>query len=419
MSMPATSPSGPPRQAYQSVPAPSLPPVQAAPNLGMASRMMEETALVRPQPRTGLWIGLGVAALLVVGLIVMLLPHSAKVAINVVDSKGATVNRVDVFVDGKKECETAPCIVEVSSGAHEIKALSGNDSTTKAITVESRKDTTADLVLATGAAAGGTGIKVAGQPGIKLSIDGKEIGSLPQEVKDLTPGDHRIKLSGDRYETLEKNVTVAKDEMQDLGTMTLKVTKGKATVTLGTAGAHVYIVSGADRRELPSFPISVELDPSKAWNLNAVKAGFQDYNQPISFADGQAEKSYDVVLTPKSSAPSTFTPPVAHNTAPATPKAPKSNTSSSSDTSSSDSSSGSSSSSASGGEAFLTMNSLPASAVVLDGKPLGQTPQIKVSVPAGEHTITFINSDQGLKKTMKVTVGAGETKPVIAKLKSE
>ena len=417
MSMPATTPSGPPRQAYQSVPPPSLPPVQAAPNLGMASRMMEETALVRPQPRTGLWVGLGIGALLLVALVVLLMPHSAKVAINVVDAKGATVNRVDVFVDGKKECETAPCIVDVSAGAHEIKALSGNDSTTKAITVESRKDTTADLVLANGAAAGGTGLKVAGQPGIKLSIDGKEIGSLPQEVKDLTPGDHKIKLSGDRYETLEKNVTIAKDEMQDLGTMTLKVTKGKATISLGTPGARVFIVSGSDRRELPAqFPIGVELDPTKAWNINAQKAGYQDYNQPISFADGVAEKSFDVVLTPKGSAPSTFTPPVSHNSAPATPKTPKTTTSSS-DSSSSDSSSGSSATS--GGEAFLTMNSLPASAVVLDGKPLGQTPQIKVSVPAGEHTITFINSDQGLKKTMKVTVGAGETKPVIAKLKSE
>lgn len=411
MSMPATSPSGPPRQAYQSVPPPSLPPVQAAPNLGMASRMMEETALVRPQPRTGLWVGLGIGALLVVALIVMLMPHSAKVAINVVDAKGATVNHVDVFVDGKKECETAPCIVDVSSGAHEIKALAGNDSTTKAITVESRKDTTADLVLAS-ATEGGTGIKVAGQPGIKLSIDGKEIGSLPQEVKDLTPGDHKIKLSGDRYETLEKNVTIAKDEMQDLGTMTLKVTKGKATISLGTPGARVYILSNGDRRELPpSFPIGVELDPNKAWSINAQKAGFQDYNQPISFADGVAEKSFDVTLTPKSAA---ATPPVSHNSTPSTPKPPKTT---SSETSSSESSSGSSAST--GGEAFLTMNSLPASAVVLDGKPLGQTPQIKVSVPAGEHTITFINSDQGLKKTMKVTVGAGETKPVIAKLKSE
>ncbi|MGH7331069.1 MAG: PEGA domain-containing protein, partial [Polyangiaceae bacterium] len=336
---------------------------------------------------------LGIAGLLVVALIVMLLPHSAKVAINVVDSKGATVNHVDVFVDGKKECETAPCIVDVSAGAHEIKALSGNDSTTKAITVESRKDTTADLVLA-GAGAGGTGIKVAGQPGIKLSVDGKDYGALPQEVKDLTPGDHKIKLSGDRYETLEKNVTVAKDEIQDLGTMTLKVTKGKATVTLGTPGARVYIVSGNDRRELPSLPIGVELDPTKAWTLNATKAGYQDYNQPISFADGQAEKSFDVELTPKSAAVSTFTPPATHNTTPSTPKPPRGTTSSNTST---ETSSESSSASSGGGNGTLNINSLPAAAVVLDGKPLGQTPQLHISVDAGEHTVTFINSDQGLK----------------------
>ena len=50
---------------------------------------------------------------------------------------------------------------------------------------------------------------------------------------------------------------------------TLKVVKGKATITLGTPGAKVSIVSGTDRREFPTLPIAVDLDTSKAWALEA------------------------------------------------------------------------------------------------------------------------------------------------------
>lgn len=69
------------------------------------------------------------------------------------------------------------------------------------------------------------------------------------------------------------------------------------------------------------------------------------------------------------------------------------------------------------GEAFLNINSIPASNVVLDGKPLGTTPRLKVSVPSGAHTVVFVNPELSLKKSVSVTVGAGETKPVIAKLR--
>ena len=70
-----------------------------------------------------------------------------------------------------------------------------------------------------------------------------------------------------------------------------------------------------------------------------------------------------------------------------------------------------------GGEAFLNINSLPASTVVLDGKPLGPTPKVHVSVTPGAHTILFVNAEQSLKKSIEVKVGAGETKAAFAKLR--
>jgi hypothetical protein len=54
------------------------------------------------------------------------------------------------------------------------------------------------------------------------------------------------------------------------------------------------------------------------------------------------------------------------------------------------------------------------SKVVLDGKPLGSTPKVGVSVPAGSHTVTFIHPDLG-KKSVTVQVKAGETKTAAVK----
>ncbi|MDI1428682.1 protein kinase domain-containing protein [Polyangium sorediatum] len=64
----------------------------------------------------------------------------------------------------------------------------------------------------------------------------------------------------------------------------------------------------------------------------------------------------------------------------------------------------------------LNINSIPVSKVVLDGRPLGNTPKVGLSVPAGTHTVTFVHSERG-KQTVTVTVNAGETKTAAVKFK--
>ena len=66
---------------------------------------------------------------------------------------------------------------------------------------------------------------------------------------------------------------------------------------------------------------------------------------------------------------------------------------------------------------LIHIYSLPASSIVLDGKPIGVTPQLHVVVSPGSHTIMFVNSEQSLKKTITVDVKAGETKAAFAKLR--
>ena len=62
------------------------------------------------------------------------------------------------------------------------------------------------------------------------------------------------------------------------------------------------------------------------------------------------------------------------------------------------------------------MNSIPPSTCFLDGKSLGSTPKVNVTVKPGSHTVKFVDADDGLTKTVTVSVGAGETKAAVAKL---
>lgn len=411
-----------------------MPPVQ---------RAMEATAMVpraQPPSRTPMWIGLLIAIVAIAGVGVWSMLQQrgpGTLVVNVADARGQAVSGLEVYVDDAKRCDSAPCILrDLTPGAHLVKVVAPGfePPAPRGITIEAQKSMTVDVPLVASKAAAGTGVKVSGtQPGVKLYVDGKEIGALPQEVKDLEPGDHKIKIAGsDRYAPVEKTVSVGKSEMVDLGNIALKVLKGKATIQLGTPGAKVYLVSSpTNRKEVPQFPIAIDFDPNEKWELVATKDGFDELRQPISFDDGIAEKTFTVTLNPKGT-----TPPVSHAAvhttpaqpatqpvaasqppaakqpaaflqgekeapaaAPAAPAAPKT------------------APAAAAGEAFLNINSLPASTVVLDGKPLGPTPKLKVSVTPGAHTILFVNAEQSLKKSITVNVAAGETKPAFAKLR--
>jgi len=404
-------PSGPP--SYQPLPQLPIPRPAPVPDFQPSKRhAMEATAMVRPpQNRTMLFAALGVAGVVAIAGALFLPSHPGRIVINVADAQGGGVNHVEIFVDGRKQCDTAPCIVDqVAAGPHDVKLLAdGYDApAVQTVTVESRKDATAAFSLGSSA---GTGIKVGGtQPGVKLYVDDKESGPLPQELRDLTPGDHVIKVAGsERYQPLEKHVSVERQKIQDLGTVTLKVLKGKATISLGTSGARVFLVSGTDRRELPMLPISVDIDTAKSWALEANRPGYVDYRESIAFDDGQAERTYVITLDPRpmgSPAPPVYYAPApgpfaGHPAqAPAPHPAPA----------------GGGESAGEGGEAFLTMNSIPPSTAFLDGKSLGSTPKVRVSVKPGPHTVKFVDADDGLTKTVMVNVGAGETKAAVAKL---
>ena len=432
--------SAPPQQQSQP-PYHSQPPLPISqhpsqmPHMPPVNRAMEATAVVprQQQSKAGLVIALiiGVfAAMAIAGFFLM--PRTGTLVVNVADARGSAVSKLEIIVDDKKACDSAPCIVrDVQSGVHQVKVVAqGFDPPApRAVTIEARKDSQIDFALSPSSGSGsgsgrvgGTGVKVNGtQNGVRLFVDGKEYGPLPQEIHDLTPGEHKVKIAGsERYAALEKTVDIKQDELVDLGNVALKVLKGKATIQLGTPGAKVYLVNGTNRKEVPQFPIAIDFDPSEKWQLEGKMPGMEDYSSPISFEDGQAEKTIVVTLNPKGTTMPTMTTPPRQTFVPPAPQrepataAPPRQTA---DTAPKDPPKPKDPVATAGGEAFLNINSRPASTVLLDGKPLGPTPRVKVTVSPGTHTVLFVNAEESLKKSVSVTVAAGETKAVSAKLR--
>ena len=393
---------------------PTLPRHVSAPDFGAPPRNMEATTMLAPKfSPVGMRVIIGLAiGLAILAIFLVVAPSKGSIVVNVSDQRGGQVGRLDVFVDGKKSpCETAPCTVQdEGTGSHEVKVIAEGYAVPaiQAVVVEGHKPA---MMSFTVGSSRGTGIKVSGvQAGVKLFVDDKELGPLPQDVRDLAPGDHTIRVAGsERYQPLDKHVSVERDKVEDLGTITLKVLKGKVTVAPGTQGARVYIVSGSDRRELPMLPISVDIDTMKSWSLEASKPGYEDYRQLISFDDGQAEKAYTVTLAPRAHGASPA-PPVMNYTNPSAAPAPRPRPAPVAQTPAPAAEGGG------GGESFLNINSIPPSTCFLDGRSLGSTPRIHVSVKAGSHTVKFVDSDDGLTKSISVSVGAGETKTAATKL---
>ncbi|WP_437878935.1 PEGA domain-containing protein [Sorangium sp. So ce513] len=413
-------------------PIPSAPPAPAMPDFGHRplSRNDEPTAIrqrLAPQQGAGkagvILGGLALVAVLVLA-VVLLVPKKGALTIDLKTLGGGSVARAEIFIDGQKRCDTVPCIVrDLEPGTKAVKILAPDFPPRDAVEiVEGGKDKVVVITLdgagsaqPQGTTSTTTGLKASGAPGVKVLVDGVEKGALPVEIS-VPPGEHKVRFDGgERYEPLEKTVEVSQGQTKDLGTVALKVVKGQLTLDLATSGASVKLVNArGTEKKLPDSawkkpPVKVDVDPSEGWKLVATKRGYEDFSQAISFDDGQAEKTIRIALA-EASKPEPAAAAAAPARAPEPPAAPKPEAPAAAPRAEAPAAAPA----AAAASGTLNINSIPVSKVVLDGRPLGSTPKVGVSVSAGSHTVLFIHPELG-KKSVTVTVKAGETKTAAVK----
>lgn len=373
----------------------------------------------------GKFILFAIVSLLFVGLAaasaILFLPKSGALVVTVAGPGNKPIDSFQILLNGKDRCQTSPCRISgLEAGTHLVRVVAPGYQQTadQAVKVEGGEDAVVNIALVR--ASDGTGLRVVAEgAGLSLQVDGRDVGLLPAEVKDLAPGDHVVKIvdKNERYEPFEKHVAIEADKMLKLEPK-LKVSKGLAVIRAGdnAADARVLLVSGSERRPIPNLPIKIDIATDKPYSLVASKRGYSDYKQDITFEDGQAEKTFVISLSPsaESTEPAREERETVKEEAP--PRAPvvprargASRRSSSSQSSQSASSQSEEKDTGSDGISNGTLNisSSPPSTVVLDGKPLGSTPRGGISVAPGPHTLLFVHPDFG-RKTRSVVVQAGK-----------
>jgi serine/threonine-protein kinase len=454
--------------ASPSMPLPSMPPMsgpgpQTARSEATAVRNIPDLLGGMPQQQQqqssgGSKVGIifsALALVVVAGLaIFMFMPKKGTLKIDLQAKGGGTVDKAEIFVDGQKKCDITPCIVaDLDPGSRTIKVIVPNagpvDPVT--VTVEAGKELPVMIPIDSGAGASpktppvaaktSTGLKIlAATPNTKVFLDGTDKGSLPADFSDVKPGSHKLRFdAGDRYERLDQSVDVEDGKVKEIGPIKLKVLKGQIILDLATEGAEVKLINAKKvekkipEKEWKTQPVKIDLDPTEGWKLVATKKGMDDFTRDLAFDDGNAEKQIHIDLANPKAAGSDSASGSATGTASgsisdsgstastgttstggtSTPPTGPTSTTSTTPTAATTSTSTDKAPAATG-TGTLNINSIPVSKVVLDGRPVGSTPKVGVSVPAGTHTVVFIHPEKG-KKSVSVTVKAGETKTAAVK----
>jgi serine/threonine-protein kinase len=387
-------------------PVPMPAPVPVVPQI--AAMPQQAPPFARERSRSGLLVV--VAALIIAAVAVFVfLPRAGSLVVTVSGPGNKPLDAVEIMMNGEKKCASSPCTVDgLKPDTYYVRAHAAGYQPMAdiAVVVSSGSKAVQNLTLVR---ATGTGIKVIGEgTGLKLYVDGREVGPLPQEIKDMEPGEHVVRVAGsDRFEPFEKRITVEPEQMQTIGPLKLRVVKGLATIQPGANadGARVILISGSDRRTLPKLPITLDIPTTQLHTLVATKRGFEPFKMPIKFDDGQVEKTFDISLTETGSATGAVERPGGgssggHHTgggglSPSPSPSPEPSPGGGG---------------GGGGSATLNINSIPVSTIVLDGRPVGPTPKVGLKVSAGSHSVVFVNGSD--RKSASVNIGAGQTKTV-------
>jgi hypothetical protein len=350
----------------------------------------------QPTPTPRLFWALAVAGALVAALLVYFaLPKKGALTVTVAGGPGnKELSAVEVVLDNKLRCKTSPCeISSLKQGTHyvEVRAAGYQATAKSAVAIVGGQTAVHNVQLIRA----GTGIKVFGEgTGLTLLVDGKEFGPLPQELREMEPGEHVIQVNGGaRYEMFQQRIVVDPDRMTPIGPIRLKVVKGLATIRAGEGAedAEVTLKVGDSRRVLPPLPVRLEVETDRPHVLIARRKGFVSFEEPIVFEDGQAEKTIEITLTERGDD---------------TQAARRRRLTAGGAHSEGDTQEASEPESAAAATAKLTITSSPPSNVLLDGKPLGTTPLHDIAVEPGSHRVIFIHGADRRSKTINAEAGS-------------
>jgi serine/threonine protein kinase len=263
-------------------------------------------------------------------------------------------------------------------------------------------------------------------PGARVMIDERELAQrTPVEVTDLAPGTYRVRVDhGPSYAPWLTQITLTPGQVMQLPPAVLSLRSVSVAFTSEPAGADVVLVRGSERRSIGATPTRADVDvTSGAWTVRMEERGYRTYEAALTLPAGEASASHAATLERAQVVAAVDRPtgdrPTSDRATSAriTPRRETATTpiaSASTETSGGGAGGGSAApererGSSGGGPGTLRINTRPWSQVFVDGRLVGNTPQMNIPLPAGRHTVTLVNSDFDIRHTITVEIQAGQT----------
>ena len=265
----------------------------------------------------------------------------------------------------------------------------------------------------------GSGFRLDTTPsGATVYVDDNQVGQTPVTVTTLTPGTHNVRAELTNYAPWTGQIQVQSGQVQQLQTAVLTLRQVSVRFESEPSGADVYLVRGSERRRVGETPLTEDVDTSGGqWTVQVRQDGYEDWEEPLAPPSGQSSHTVRAELEREQTARA---PRRGGRGGGAARRGGPSRGGSGGGTATSVGSGGGGGGggggAATGAPGTLRVNTTPWSEVYVDGRRIGNTPQMNIRLPAGRHTITLVNPDFNIRERVTVTIAPGGTETLIRRL---
>jgi hypothetical protein len=210
-----------------------------------------------------------------------LTPSLKKIAANGAIVIDADVKDAEVFIDGNKHPDTTPTIINnVPAGSHMIEVKKGGASWKQSVTVEADKQ----VKIRAEVAAQGFGVVrvLSDTPGVRVYIDGADMGPAPVDIKDVKPGEHILQIKGPTISPMEQRITVIAGAAPQVVKFDAAKDQGTLKIIASLPDAEVVI----DGAVIGKAPQEKKLSPGKH-PIMVRLPGYKPYEETVNITTGQ------------------------------------------------------------------------------------------------------------------------------------
>lgn len=244
-------------------------------------------------------------------------------------------------------------------------------------------------------------------PGATVYVDGTRLpGTTPVTAADLSAGAHQVRVEMEGHGTWQDEIVIAAGQTVAVPSVALSPAEVLVRFASTPPGASVLLVGPSRERRLGVTPTEVDVDMQHGpYTVRMTLDGFAEWSEPLQVTGSAREFDVTATLqragrvtpggTTAGSAPSGTmtddgagmdTPAVVAMEEPAETPMTAGGT----------------------GPGTLRINTRPWSQVYVDGRLIGNTPQMNISLPAGSHRVTLVNPDFNIRQSVSVTIEAGQ-----------